>query len=54
MAYVDTPLAAQRLKDSQPQIRQNFIEINNLISVDHYTFGNPNAGYHMKVTLQNN
>ena len=51
MAYVDTPLAAQRLKDSQPQIRQNFIEINNLISVDHYTFGNPNAGYHMKVTL---
>lgn len=51
MAYVDTPLAAQRLKDSQPQIRQNFIENSNLINVDHYTFGSPTAGEHKKVTL---
>lgn len=51
MAYVDTPMAAQRIKDTQPQIEQNFIEINNLVSVDHYTFGSPNEGEHMKVTL---
>jgi hypothetical protein len=51
MAYVDTPMAAQRIKDTQTQIEQNFIEINNLVSVDHYTFGSPNQGEHMKVTL---
>jgi len=51
MAYVDVPLAPQRIKDSQPIIRQNFIEINALIDVDHYTFGSPTIGEHKKVTL---
>jgi hypothetical protein len=51
MAYTDIPLAPQRIKDSQPLIRQNFIEIDNLIDVDHYTFGSPTAGEHKKVTL---
>ncbi len=51
MAYVDVPLAPQRIKDSQPIIRQNFVEINALVDVDHYTFGSLTAGEHKKVTL---
>jgi len=51
MAYTDIPLAPQRIKDSQPLIRQNFIEISTLVDVDHYTFGSPTAGEHKKVTL---
>ena len=51
MAYVDTPLAGQKVKNTQAPIRQNFVEINNLIAVDHSTFGTANEGNHNKVTL---
>lgn len=51
MAYSDTPLAAQRLKDSQPLIRQNFLDNNTLISVNHVTFGNADAGKHKFITF---
>lgn len=51
MVYSDTPLAASRIKDTQPLIRANFQDINTLINVDHFTFGAPNQGKHKKVTL---
>lgn len=46
MAYKDIPLAGDKLSTSQSDIRQNFLEINTVVSQDHETFGNPNQGKH--------
>ena len=51
MAYVNTPLAGQKVKNTRAPIQQNFIEINNIIDVDHYSFGVVQAGEHKKITL---
>jgi hypothetical protein len=52
MAYnANIPQAANRPKDSQPQILANFQGINTLVSVDHVTFDLGNQGMHNKVTL---
>lgn len=47
MAYLPLiPGAAQRLKDSQPQIQNNFAEIQTLITANHEDFNTANAGKH--------
>jgi len=48
MAYLNNiPTGPQRLKDSQPQIQNNFFQIKELIDINHVTFDDP-AGNHGK------
>lgn len=52
MAYNNAiPQATDRIKDSQLDILNNFIEIDNLISVDHATFNTGDDGKHNKLTI---
>lgn len=53
MAYVDTPLAAQNLSDSQPLIRGNFSSADTTFGLNHYSFTNLTAqiGKHKFVSL---
>lgn len=51
MAYVNTPLFGQKVNNTQSPIRQNFVEIDQLIAVDHATFGDVNQGQHNKVSM---
>jgi len=51
MAYVDKPDATDLKSQSQRDIKQNFTELNTIISVDHETFTSTNAGKHKQVTL---
>jgi hypothetical protein len=52
MAYNNAiPQPADRLKDSQPQILENFSQIYNLIGVNHANFNTANAGKHNLVTM---
>lgn len=47
MAYTNNvPQANQRIKDTQSPIQQNFVEIQNLITVNHGDFGAADAGKH--------
>ena len=48
MPYTNNiPFAAQRFKDSEPLIRDNFVEIQNALVVNHGDFGIPNVGKHL-------
>jgi len=53
MAYVDTPLAAQNLSDSQPLIRGNFSSADTTFGLNHYSFTNltANIGKHKFVSF---
>jgi len=53
MAYSDVPFTIdETLSVSQPKIKQNFLDINTVISVDHETFGAANGqGKHKWVKL---
>lgn len=53
MTYNSTPLANQTPAASQPQMLQNFLQIQQSYDVDHvdFTSGPPNEGFHKKVTL---
>ncbi len=52
MAYLNNiPQPADRLKDSQPEILENFSQIYNLIGVNHANFNTANAGKHNIVTM---
>lgn len=52
MAYTaNTPLANQRLKDSQPILNDNFQAIDALINVNHVGFNVADAGKHKYVTF---
>lgn len=47
MAYTNNvPQSNQRIKDTQSPIQQNFVEIQNLITVNHGDFGAADAGKH--------
>ena len=53
MAFIaNTPLATQKLKDSQPQLLGNNIQLDASFGVDHYTFSNGTTdnGKHNQVT----
>jgi len=39
------------LRDSQPQLLENFTQISNLINVNHFPFGDANQGFHTVLTL---
>lgn len=47
----DIPAANNDPSDDQPLMRQNTNSINQLIAVDHITFGNATGGQHAKVTF---
>ena len=51
MAYVDTPIATDGKNKSQGEIKQNFIELDAIISVDHeaFTAAVGTAGKHKQV-----
>ncbi len=52
MPYTNSiPFATQRFKDSEPLIRDNFVEIQNALIVNHGDFGTPEEGKHEKVTM---
>lgn len=51
MAYNDTPLANQRISDTQPLIRSNFSQIQTAFSVEHVAIASPTQGLHKKVTF---
>lgn len=52
MAYQNNiPQPNDRLKNSQDDILQNFIEIQNLIDVNHFPFGDVNEGKHRFISL---
>ena len=51
MAYSDTPLSTEAKRISQPKIKENFVGIKDIISVDHVDFGTGNSGKHQQVTF---
>lgn len=52
MAYTNSiPFAAQRFKDSQPLILDNFIDIQNALIVNHGDFNTPDVGKHNFLTM---
>lgn len=52
MAYNDTPLANQRIKDTQAPIRENFQTIQTSFSVDHAPIqSGANEGKHNKISM---
>jgi hypothetical protein len=51
MAYNPTINSTDRIKNTRPQLQENFNDILNWTAVDHATFGTPNEGMHNQVTM---
>ncbi len=51
MAYNPTINATDKIKNTRPQLQENFTEIQDWTSIDHATFGTPNEGKHNQLTF---
>ena len=51
MAYNSTINGTDKIKNTRPQLQENFTQIQTWTAVDHATFGTQNEGKHNQVTL---
>lgn len=52
MAYDNnTPLPNEKVRTSQPKLRENFTQIKDVFEINHQVFNNNNAGRHTAVTF---